>query len=80
NLWNALHCTATKTEMAVLALYAQAITHPYMKVVCATGEKQENMLNLGPFHQRVQNHMQRIIGDPKFLLGPNASYEMGSLD
>ncbi|KAF8815542.1 hypothetical protein BYT27DRAFT_7225035 [Phlegmacium glaucopus] len=61
NLWNALHCTATKTEMAVLALYAQAITHPYMKVVCATGEKQENMLNLGPFHQRVQNHMQRII-------------------
>ncbi|KAF8803896.1 hypothetical protein BYT27DRAFT_7225810 [Phlegmacium glaucopus] len=68
-----LHCTATKTEMA-------AITHPYMKVVCATGEKQENMLNLGPFHQRVQNHMQHIIGDPKFLLGPNASYEMGSLD
>ncbi|KAF8799746.1 hypothetical protein BYT27DRAFT_7119758, partial [Phlegmacium glaucopus] len=80
NLWNALHCTATKTEMAVLALYAQAVTHPYMKVVRATGEKQENMLNLGPFHQRVQNHMQRIIGDPKFLLGPNASYEMGSLD
>jgi hypothetical protein len=80
NLWNALHCTATKTEMAVLALYAQAITHPYMKVVCATGEKQENMLNLGPFHQKVQNHMQRIIGDPKFLLGRNASYEMGSLD
>ncbi|KAF8813548.1 hypothetical protein BYT27DRAFT_7251075 [Phlegmacium glaucopus] len=80
NLWNALHCTATKTEMAVLALYAQAITHPYMKVVRATGEKQENMLNLGPFHQRVQNHMQRIIGDPKFLLGPNASYKMGSLD
>ena len=24
NLWSALHCTATKTELAVLALYAQA--------------------------------------------------------
>ncbi|KAF8804887.1 hypothetical protein BYT27DRAFT_7225149 [Phlegmacium glaucopus] len=40
NLWNALHCTATKTEIAV------------------------------------QNHMQHIIGDPKFLLGPNAAYKM----
>ncbi|KAF8810467.1 hypothetical protein BYT27DRAFT_7221984 [Phlegmacium glaucopus] len=38
NLWNALHCSATKTELA------------------------------------------RIIGDPTFLIGPTASFEMGSLD
>jgi hypothetical protein len=30
NLWDALHCPATKTELAVLALYAQAVSHPYM--------------------------------------------------
>lgn len=31
NLWKALHCTATKTELAVLALYAQSVTHLYMQ-------------------------------------------------
>ena len=44
NLWNALHCTATKTELAVLALYAQAITHPYMWQICGPNSKEINML------------------------------------
>ena len=48
NLWNALHCTATKTEFAVLALYAQAISHPYMKEIHTPGDKNVNMLDLGP--------------------------------
>ena len=80
NLWNALHCTATKTELVVMALYSQAISHPYMKVVCASENKQQNMLDLGPFHKKVYSHMQRIIEDPNFLIGPTASFEMGSLD
>ena len=80
NLWNALHCTATKTELAVMALYSQAISHPYMKVIRASGEKQQNMLDLGPFHKKVYSHIQHIIEDPTFLIGPTASFETGSLD
>jgi hypothetical protein len=30
NLYKALKCNSTLTELAVLALYAQAISHPYI--------------------------------------------------
>lgn len=80
NLYKALHCIATKTELAVLALYAQVISHPYMQAIHAPGESQKNMLDLGPLHHKVYSHTQRIIGDPDFLISANASFEMGSLD
>jgi hypothetical protein len=80
NLWDALHCTATKTEFAVLALYAQAITHPYMRVIRAPGDKKINMLDLGPFHAKISSHITRIIEDPSFLVGPNVTHETGAMD
>jgi hypothetical protein len=80
NLWNALHCTATLTEFAVLALYAQAISHPYMREICNASEKKVNMLDLGPLHKKVYFHIQCIIGDPTFLIGPDASYHAGAMD
>jgi len=75
NLWNALHCPATLTEFAVLALYGQAVSHPYMCEIRSASEKKINMLDLGPLHKKVYFHIQRIIGDPTFLIGPNASYQ-----
>jgi hypothetical protein len=57
NLWNALHCIATLTEFVVLALYAQAISHPYMQEICNASEKKVNMLNLGPLHKKVYFHI-----------------------
>ena len=51
-----------------------------MKVVCASGEKQQNMLDLGLYHKKVYSHMQHIIEDPTFLIGPTASFETESLD
>jgi hypothetical protein len=80
NLWNALHCPATLTEFAVLALYGQAVSHPYMCEICSASEKKINMLDLGPLHKKVYFHIQRIIGDPTFLIGPNASYHAGTMD
>jgi hypothetical protein len=80
NLWNALHCTATLTEFAVLALYAQAISHPYMQEICSASEKKVNMLDLGPLHKKVYFHIQCIIGNPTFLIGPDASYHAGAMD
>jgi hypothetical protein len=78
NLWKALHCTATKTELAVLTLYAQAVSHPYMRSI-RTSEK-INMLNLGPLHRKVYMHIQRIIEDPTFLVGDSVTWKTGTMD
>jgi len=43
-------------------------------------ENKVNMLDLGPLHQKVCFHIQHIIGDPTFLVGPNASYHAGAMD
>jgi hypothetical protein len=72
NLWKALHCNATKTELVVFALYAQAISHSYMRAVHRPGNAQINMLNLGPLHFKVQQHMKRIINDPSLLISATA--------
>jgi hypothetical protein len=32
NLWKALHCTSTITELAVLAIYAKTILYPYCTI------------------------------------------------
>ena len=80
NLWNALHCTPTLTELAVLALYAQAITHPYMGQIRVPGAEKINMLDLGPLHNRVYRHIVRIVEDPDFLIGPAVTFETGAMD
>ena len=84
NLWKALHCTSTTTELAVLAIYAEAISYPYMKAIRTSSDKDQNMLDLGPFHSRVYNHMQKIIENPDILIGkdidPSESYKMATLD
>ena len=77
NLWNALHCTATLTELAVLALYGQSISHPYMAKI-RSGQK--NMLDMGPFHEKVHKHMMDIIRRPEILIGNDVSHETGALD
>jgi len=38
------------------------------------------MLDLGPLHHKVASFIKRIIEDPLFLLGDNATYEMGTAD
>ena len=80
NLWNALHCIPTRTELAVLALYAQAVTHPYMRIVHAPGVERINMLDLGPLHDKVYKHIIRIAEDPNFLIGSTITFETGAMD
>jgi hypothetical protein len=75
NLGNALHCTATLTKFAVLAVYGQAVSHPYMHEIHNASEKKINMLDLGPLHKKVYS-----IGDPTFLVRPNTSYHAGAMD
>jgi hypothetical protein len=80
NVYLDLQDIPTQTELAVLALYAQAVTHPYMKEVRGPGTEHVNMLNLAPLHFKVQKHLERIINHPNLLLPPHGSYEHGSMD
>jgi hypothetical protein len=80
NLYNALHDGPTLTELAVLTLYAAAITHPYMRSVRGPGTENVNILDLGPLHDEVMNHLELIIENPHLLISPNASFKLGALD
>jgi hypothetical protein len=80
NVYLGLQDIPTQTELAVLALYAQAITHPYMKEVRGPGTEHVNMLDLALLHSRVQKHLERIINNPNLLLPPHGSYSHGSMD
>jgi hypothetical protein len=80
NVYNGLQDIPTQTELAVLALYAQAISHPYMRQVREPGTEHVNMLNLGPHHLKVQMHLENVISDPSIILPPTGSYESGSMD
>jgi hypothetical protein len=51
-----------------------------MQVVRGPQHNTTNVLNLGPFHDKVKAHCQAIINNPNLLLAPDASYKCGSMD
>ena len=57
DIYEALHDIPTITEVCVLALYAQAITHPYMRQIQGPGTENVNMLEHGPLHNTLQEHI-----------------------
>jgi hypothetical protein len=77
NLYKALQDPPTLTELAVLALYAEAIIHPYMHQIRGHNI---NMLDLGPLHLKVEQHMEAIIENPDILLSLDATFVTGSMD
>ncbi|KZP17166.1 hypothetical protein FIBSPDRAFT_747504 [Athelia psychrophila] len=80
NLLNALTDPPTLSQMAVMALYAQVITHPYICAVRGPAAKDINMLNLGPLHHKIEAHMESIIANPQLVLGPDADYHTAAAD
>ena len=80
NLWKALHDEPTMAEFAVLALYAESISYPYMKAIRTCRDTKQNVLDLGPLHHRVHSHMLKIINNPEILIGPDSTHENASLD
>ena len=81
NLWKALHDPATLSELAILALYGEAVSYPYVKAIHTTSEsgEKQNMLDLGPLHKKVLMHLQAIITNPCILLCENPSNITASL-
>ena len=55
-----------------------------MKAIRTYSDKNQNMLDLGPFHSRVYKHMQKIIEKPDILIGKDIdsseSYKLATLD
>jgi len=80
NIYDGLHDIPTLTELAVLVLYAQAITHPYMCAVQGPTTSKMNLLDLSSLHDKVMTHCRNIISNLDLLLSTLASYLKGSLD
>ncbi|KAI0070580.1 hypothetical protein K474DRAFT_1608449, partial [Panus rudis PR-1116 ss-1] len=80
NVLAALKDIPTLTELAVLALYGQAVSHPYMRTVRGDAQDNVNHLDLGPFHETIFAYHMKIIENAELLVGRNASYETASLD
>lgn len=80
NLYRALQCQSTITELAVLTMYSQAITHPYISQIRTAEAEKGNMLDMGPLHEKVGQHMEKIMENPKLLISKDATYKTGTLD
>ncbi|KAJ2971055.1 hypothetical protein NUW54_g12592 [Trametes sanguinea] len=78
NVYKGLKDQLTLTELCVLCLYSQVISHPYMREV--RGPDEPNHLSLGPLHDRVRQHISALIDDPDILLGTEATLVSGTLD
>ena len=61
-------------------MYGQVITHPYTRAIRRPGDAEVNMLDLGPLHEKLKEHLQRIIAYPDLLLAIDATYITGALD
>ena len=80
NVFEGLKDIPTLTELCILALYSQAISHPYMRVVHGSGNRHINAIELGPLHKHVTAHCRAIIANPNSLLGADWDYTTGALD
>lgn len=81
NVYKGLQDYPTLTELAVLSLYSQSITIPYMRAVRGRGSEQTNILDLGPLHVSVKDHCRLIISSPDILLSlESESYTTAALD
>lgn len=78
NVYHNLHDMPTLAELAVLAMYGQAISHPYIQQVCCGGLT--NYLDLGPLHISVKVHIHNISTHPDLLLSSEVTAKDGALD
>ncbi|THU94800.1 hypothetical protein K435DRAFT_819917 [Dendrothele bispora CBS 962.96] len=80
NLLRALEDIPTITELCVMVLYTNIISHPYMRVVRGPGTNETNALDLGPLHAEVQLHIQKLLDNDQLIFGEDASHTTSTLD
>ncbi|KAL5476557.1 hypothetical protein ACEPAI_3237 [Sanghuangporus weigelae] len=76
NILRALNDVPTLTEIAVLALYREAVSISYIKAVRG---KRMNALEMRPLHEKLKTHIQMLIDDPKIMLGQDADPQKATL-
>ncbi|KAJ7164539.1 hypothetical protein C8R46DRAFT_821325, partial [Mycena filopes] len=77
NAWNGLNDLATMTECCVMTLYKFAVADPYY---AATPKKGVNHIDLGPIHDQLIAHIEKLINSPDLLLDPCSPSEDATLD
>ena len=80
NVFNGLSDVATLTKLAVLCLYCQAISTPFVEHIRDPRLKSQNALDLAPFYDQIITYLKAVIKNPDLLLGPNISPETGSFN
>lgn len=73
NFWNALNDPPTLCELIILGFYAESIGIPYMIAIREYAKKKHNMLNLGPLHKDVYDHLLQLSRDPGQLLSGDST-------
>lgn len=79
NVFRALHDTPTLTELAVLTIYLEAISHPYISCVRGGGLESSNALDKGELHRQVIEHIDKLIANPEIIMAPTAEPKHASL-
>lgn len=67
----------TRTELAVLSLYSQTTSIPYIRRIRGSTT---NHLDMAPFHDQLKQHCRKVIENPEILIGNDVSYETATLD
>ncbi|KIJ24727.1 hypothetical protein M422DRAFT_274426, partial [Sphaerobolus stellatus SS14] len=78
NVYQGLQDLPTLSEMAVLALFANTVSHPYMHRIRGPEQESTNALDLGPLHSEILSFMQHIIQDPSIILGEKVTQQSSS--
>ncbi|KAF8205788.1 hypothetical protein K438DRAFT_1579294 [Mycena galopus ATCC 62051] len=80
NLRDALDDEATLTELCAMVLYHQIISHPYLRQVRGPGTESINLLDLGPLHRAVCDHILSILDNPELIFYGELTFETATLD
>jgi len=79
NILKGLEDPETRTELAVFALYSEAVSKPYAISVRGTYNESKNALDLGPDHLKIITHVDTLIKNPSLLIGDQPSHKTGAL-
>jgi hypothetical protein len=63
-----------------MILYQQIISHPYLRQVRGPGTESVNLLDLGPLHAAICDHIRNLLANLDIIFGDDLSCETATLD
>ncbi|KAJ7652776.1 hypothetical protein DFH06DRAFT_1093802 [Mycena polygramma] len=77
NAWNGIEDDGTMTDCCVMTLYKNAFSDGYVAASRAAGV---NHLDLGPLHEKMIAHIEKVIANPDLVLDPTTPCEEATVD